>query len=115
MIVSSFKITNNLIFINGKKLELPFPVADALEYKKSIVVRVDPPAREILNDNIYCFTLSGNFLWQIEPSPHGTQVNKPYVSINVSSSSNLIASNWNGVNYIVNIEDGSIEVKSFNK
>ncbi len=115
MVFSNFDINDGVIYINDKKIDLPFPVAEALEYEQSIIVRVDPPAKEIFNSNIYRFTLSGDCLWQIEPSPHGTQANKPYVSINTSSPNNLVVSNWNGVDYIVNIEDGSVEVKSFNK
>ncbi len=94
---------------------MPFPVAEALEYEQSVIVRVDPPAKELFNSNVYRFTLSGDCLWQIEPSSHGTQENKPYVSIHTSSHNSLVASNWNGVDYIVNIEDGSVEVKSFKK
>lgn len=116
MICSNFDINDGVIYINNEKIDLPFPVAEALEYEQSVIVRVDPPAKEIFNSNIYRFTLSGDCLWQIESSPHGTEDNKPYVSIYTSSShDSLVVSNWNGVDYIVNIEDGSVEVKSFRK
>ena len=84
MIFSYFDIDDGVIYINDKKIDLPFPVAEALEYEQSIIVRVDPPAKQIFNSNIYRFALSGNCLWQIEPSPHGTQANRPYVSIYTS-------------------------------
>lgn len=115
MIFSYFDIDDGVIYINDKKIDLPFPVAEALEYEQSIIVRVDPPAKQIFNSNIYRFALSGNCLWQIEPSPHGTQTNRPYVSIYTSFYNSLVAGNWNGVDYIVNIEDGSVKVKSFKK
>ena len=115
MIFSDFKINDGIIYINGKEIDLPFPAEEAVTYKKSIIVRVKPPVKEIFNNNVYGFTIHGEYKWQIKPSTHGTQEDKPFVSIHVSSSDDLIASNWNGIDYVVSNTDGSVAPESFKK
>jgi hypothetical protein len=113
---SSFiQIENGVLIIGNKHIELSYPVAEIKEWKNYIVVRVEPSAGELFNRNVFAFTKQGDCVWQIEESPHGTEKGKPYVEILVDDSGNLIAANWNGVDYSVDAGSVKISTKAFNK
>lgn len=58
---------------------------------------------------------AGLLLWQIEESLHGTELDRPYVAISKDEAGEIVAANWNGVDYRVNMENGSVRVKAFGK
>jgi hypothetical protein len=115
MNTNSFKIEGDNLFIANKCVALPFPIAEVFEYKDLIVARVEPCTGVIFNRNIFAFTAHGNLLWQIEESPHGTEKDKPYTRIFLNNDGLLVAANWIGVDYLVNVKNGSISTISFNK
>lgn len=110
-----FHVEDGKLFINGKWIDLPYTVSGIVECGNSLVVRVEPPAGAIFNRNIFAITEQGEVLWQIAESPHGTEADKPYVGIFRDKDGGVVAANWNGVDYSVNLESGSIAVKAFNK
>ena len=115
MSTNSFVVKDGSLFIGDRRLELPYPVEDVVECKGVIVVRIEPPAGVIFNRNVFAFTAQGDSLWQIEESPHGTEKDKPYVGILLSQEGSLVVANWIGVDYLVNIQSGSVTAKAFNK
>ncbi|MEE9444899.1 MAG: hypothetical protein V3V19_04460 [Cocleimonas sp.] len=100
--------------MNREEVNLPYPVVQALDFNGIVMARVEPEIYEIFNCNIFAVDGKGKIKWQIEESPHGTEVDKPYTSISIMENK-LIAGNWNGVDYVVDIKDGSIRTQSFNK
>lgn len=108
-------VVDGAIKIGRKEVEFPWPVAQVVEYHRLIVVRIEPPAGNIFNRNVFAFDDDGSIKWQIEESPHGGGIDKPYMNISISENGEVIASNWNGIDYIINLDDGSVKVKSFNK
>jgi hypothetical protein len=112
---SLIQIENGVLIIGDKHIELSHPVAEVKEWKNYIIVRVEPPVEELFNRNVFAFTKEGDCVWQIEESPHGTEKDKPYVGIFVDDRDNLIAANWNGVDYSVDTSSGKISTKAFNK
>lgn len=80
-----------------------------------VIVRIEPSKGEIFNRNIFAVSNHGEIVWQIAESPHGTQTDKPYTSVYIGDGGELMAGNWNGVDYVVAAEDGSIKTKSFRK
>jgi hypothetical protein len=115
MSTSLYRVENGNLFIADRAIDLPHPVIEVIECGEMIVVRVDPPAGTIFNRNVFAFTKHGELLWQIEESPHGTEKDKPYVAILRAQDGNLIAANWIGIDYLVNLANGNIAAKAFNK
>ncbi|SEL93901.1 hypothetical protein SAMN05216359_1305 [Roseateles sp. YR242] len=76
---------------------------------------IEPPPGVLFNRNVLAFTGAAEPAWQIEESPHGTERDKPYVGITRNDDDELIASNWNGVDYRLNPESGRLTVKAFQK
>lgn len=110
-----YRLDGKAIIINGKVIKLPYPSVQALILHGLIIVRVEPPIGEIYNRNILALESNGRLKWQISESPHGTEADKPYMFISINDRNELIAGNWNGVDYIVDLHDGSISTKSFSK
>ena len=71
------------------------------------MILVDPAPDVIFNRNVFALSIHGELLWQIEESPHGTQVDKPYVNLYCDKNGTVIAGNWNGVSYSVNLLNGT--------
>lgn len=112
---ASFRVESGYLYIGGDRIDLPCTVGDVIDYGGLIIVRVEPPVGVVLNRNVFAFTKEGRLLWQIEESPHGTEVDKPYFGIFLDEKNRLVAGNWNGVDYLVDCGDGNITTKAFNK
>lgn len=110
-----FEVRDGALIIANRRLDLTHTVAQILECHDTIIVRSDPPAGMILNRNLFAFTTQGDLLWQIEESPHGTQKDKPYVGLIISQDGLLVAANWIGLDYTVNVQNGKVAAKAFNK
>ncbi len=108
-------MNDGVLIVQGKEIKLPYPAVQALDYQGLIVVRVDPEVGQIFNRNVFALDANGGVKWQITESPHGTEVDKPYTYITISEDNQLIAGNWNGVDYAVTLDDGSITPISFIK
>lgn len=110
-----FHVEGGKLFVCGKLVELPYIVGDVVGCGDLLVVRVESPIGVIFNRNIFAVTRKGKIIWQIAESPHGTEADKPYVGIFRDKDEGLVAANWNGIDYLVSLECGSIAVRSFNK
>jgi len=112
-----FSIDDGIIAIGGNVIDLPYPVAvaEALAVGELVIVRVEPTIGEIFNTNVYGFKADSSCKWQIAESPHGTEADRPFTSISVSSDNQLVAGNWNGVDYLVDLMGGAITAVAFNK
>lgn len=111
----NYSIIEGVLEANGLQVKLPFPSVQALDVDGLIIVRIEPAIGAVYNRNVFALSENGNIEWQIEESPHGTERDKPYTSISVIGPSQLVAGNWNGVDYLVSLRDGSISAKAFNK
>ena len=112
---SPIRVVSGKLYVGDQHIDLPHPVGDVLRYRDLVIVRVEPPAGVVFNRNVIAFTDVGTQAWRIEESPHGTEIDKPYVGIRVDGGGDLVASNWNGVDYQVNPDNGCVRVKAFNK
>ncbi|WP_223435071.1 MULTISPECIES: hypothetical protein [unclassified Pseudomonas] len=110
-----FRVEDGRLFIAGQLVDLPCAVGEVVECGDFLAVRVEPAIGVIFNRNVFAIARSGKVLWQIAESPHGTETDKPYVVIFRVKDEGLVAANWNGVDYLVNLECGSISTKTFNK
>lgn len=111
----SIRTDGNCLVIEGQRINLPHPVEKVLSFRGLVIAMIEPPPGVLFNRNVMAFTEAAEPAWQIEESPHGTESDKPYVGIALNDDSELIASNWNGVDYIVNPENGRLTVLAFKK
>ncbi|MHC8310455.1 hypothetical protein ACYZUC_12670 [Pseudomonas sp. GT1P32] len=110
-----FRVEDGRLVIGGKLVDLPYTVGEVVVCGNLLAVRVEPPIGVIFNRNVFAVARGGKVIWQIAESPHGTEMDKPYVVIFRDKDEGLVAANWNGVDYLVNLECGSISTKAFNK
>ncbi len=111
----NYSLNKGVLMVQGRVIEFPYPVVQSLEFQGLILVRLDPALGVTFNRNIFALDANGEVKWQITESPHGTEADKPYTSISITEKSQLIVGNWNGVDYVVALNDGSIIPQSFNK
>jgi hypothetical protein len=108
MTVETFKISD-------LKVELTAPVKQRIDLSDLVILRIYPSDQELgtypqdlLNRNIYAFDLLGNLKWQIKEAPHGgAGMDKAYMDIRLESGV-LIAGNWIGVDYFVDLGSGDV-------
>jgi len=101
--------------ISGKKIELPAPVAQRIDINGLVIIRVYPSdqeleayPQELLNRNVYAYDSSGQIKWQIKEAPHGgVGSDKAYMDLWLDNGK-LIAGNWIGADYIVDITSGDV-------
>jgi outer membrane protein assembly factor BamB len=110
-----FHVEDGTLVIGDRKIDFLLPVAEAIVVGDEIIVRVEPPSGTVFNRNVFALTKQGTKLWQIQESPHGTYSDKPYVGVHLDAEGRIVASNWNGVDYIVDGSSGTVTAKAFNK
>ncbi len=115
MNAENFQTKDGALVIAGRPVELPFPVQEVVECQDSIIVMIEPSAGVIFNRNVFAFSAQGELIWQIEECPHGTEVDKPFIGISCNNDDRIIASNWIGVDYLVDARSGGIAATAFNK
>lgn len=104
----------SILSIDKAVVEMPFPIQQLLLIGEKAFVRVDSGALvnvgdHSLNRNVYAFDKEGNQLWQIQESPHGGTDNpKPYMALH-DIVGKLVAYNWIGVEYVVDLNIGTVQ------
>lgn len=104
-----------ILHLANKNIELPAPIKQSVRVGQLTVIRVYP-SDEMLNDypqdklnrNVYAYDESGEQVWQIQTAPHGgSGEDKAYMEIRIDGDK-LIAGNWIGVDYLVDIASGIV-------
>ena len=103
------KLTEHQIAHIGKKIEL---------LNKQFIVLIDVMdekqiSQEECNRNIYCVDENNSIIWQIEFKPTGFDED-PYVYIGWFQNS-LVAKNYSGFKYRINLFDGAVEKIGWDK
>ena len=62
----------------------------------------------VTEQNIFCLDVDGNILWKIQECPHGDGA-KPYTNIKISETGELIAYNYIGYYYRVDLNTGTVD------
>ncbi len=110
-----FKIENGVLYLDGQPIRLPLPVAEGIGVDNGVAVRLDVPTGQRFNRNVFLVDWTGAVLWQIQESPHGTEDDKPFLNIWLTDDGSLVAGNWSGVDYDVDLASGVIRVRAFSK
>lgn len=110
-----FKVLGRRVQIGDRTVELPHEVVQQVPLGALLVLRVEPAPGQLFNRNVFAFDGEARQIWQIAESPHGTEADKPFMDLRVSPEGELIAGNWNGVEYRVHPETGALTVCGFGK
>ncbi len=91
-------------------------IRQILEFEGLKIIRRYPSDEDLasyptplLNQNVEAYDQKGNFIWVIQECPVGNSIkDKPYMNIWIKGK-NLIAGNWVGLDFIVNMQNGNVE------
>jgi hypothetical protein len=107
-------VDSGILTLDGKRVTLPLPVGQVVDVGTALVVRLDVLTGTHLNRNVYLFDAAGRIVWQIEESPDGGVRDKPYMHVKFQDGV-LIAENWIGVDYYVNLTSGKVKAFQLSK
>ena len=105
---------NKLFFSNNHQISFTYPIGDFISFTNTIVVRLELPRGNILNENIYGVAHNGNIIWQIPKIPH-VYPDSPYMSLKKIDEQHASSHNWDGDDIIFDINTGEITHKSYSK
>jgi hypothetical protein len=127
---------NQLTLDNGAHVEFDLPIKCAIEVSGIVVVALDVPLRQSMNENVFGVSGEGKIMWQIERIPetsHPTSVYKNVYLIDPGPGNlfqqleqypefkglseyykpgTFIAGNWCGTEAIVDVKTGKV-LKTF--
>lgn len=110
-----FKILGNKLRIDNYELDFPYKIKQVEAIRYLLIVMVDIPFKTTYNRNVFAVNARCEIQWQIEESPHGGTRDKPYSAIIHDGSGGLVAETFIGINYQVNLANGAVIAKSFNR
>ncbi len=109
-------VVDEILKIGDESIDFPFPLAEAMVMGEKIIIRAGSRTKPINNDrNVYALDYDGKVLWRIELCPYGGERSKPYTIIYSLGSETLVAGNWIGYDFYVDLKDGHITLKAFTK
>jgi len=111
----TYEVLDGVLHVGGNPIHLPFPVAQSIGLIDAVVVRLDVPAGQLFNCNVYLVGADGGIRWRVHESPHGTEDDKPFMNLWLTENGALVAGNWNGVDYDVDLRSGAIHARAFKR
>lgn len=110
-----YTISDGQLIVLGRKFATEFPVKRVCCVDDRFVALLDVPSGVIENRNVACFNFAGELLWRIQQSKHGGTDDNPYASIQVTDERDLVVQNWHGVEYRVDLDDGTVSESGFRR
>ena len=107
-------MTNGVLFIGGREIDLPFPAKDSLRIEHTILVLLKGADSKSNHGNIRALNDSGEKLWDIQPSTYEGKDPDPYVSIQ-GHRGRVLAATWFGLTHEVDIANRSVKCVDFNR
>ena len=111
---SQFSVAEGKLYIDEKLIDLPELVDQVLLISDLIVYRLKLTGINVCNRNIGAYSLAGEPLWRI-PEVESKASFKSYDRMYLDEQSRLIACNYIGSNYVVDLQSGGITYVSFTK
>ncbi|ELZ16280.1 hypothetical protein C478_03687 [Natrinema thermotolerans DSM 11552] len=100
--------------IDGKTIELPNQIETVLEINGLAVVLLDTTGRSPARDNVWAFDMDGSLVWKAEPVFEPSNDANTYVQIR-REGSDLWASDWKGMEYKLDLQNGKQIEEKFRK
>jgi hypothetical protein len=102
-----FRVVEGKLYIDDKLVGLPELVDQVLLINELIIYRLKLTGINICNRNIGAYSLSGELMWRI-PEIESKLDFKSYDKMYVDDQGRLIAMNYTGPNFCVDLQSGSI-------
>ncbi|MBE0537108.1 MAG: hypothetical protein IH624_15715 [Phycisphaerae bacterium] len=108
---------NTLIIQDDTYVTFCYPIGTILETCGNLLIVLDVPAKQSMPENLFAVSEDGEILWQIEHSPKtGLDPANRFTGVRESSISGIVvASNWNCVNFYVDVKTGRVVDTEFTK
>lgn len=107
---SLFSVDDGVLRISGRAINTGLPVRKAIQVGGKIIALLEITGREEqMNENVLCFDSAGDLIWRIDPSMENGPEMFPYVYINVCDGGAVVAYNWIGMDYSVDLDDGTVK------
>jgi len=102
--------SKNITFSNGYSLSLEYPIQKALVINNVIIILIEPPFEVIYNENVFAFTVAGDFLWRLDKVKlfYQGQDKCPYVEMEINKQNELVLYNWCDTGVVVNPQSGDV-------
>lgn len=110
---AKFSIDSNNLIIGSKSIQFPDRIKKVLEIDdKIIVLAAYGQLIEFgkLERTVFCVNEHGEILWQIEEYPFRGRDPAPYTNIWLNESNELMAGNWRGYDFKVDLSNGKVTV-----
>jgi hypothetical protein len=111
-----FRIINNKIEINDSSVEFMYLIKSAKAVDDRIIVLLEIPYDIDEADNLYCLSKKGTIIWQSQHlrELYPTERILPYEQMLINDRE-IIASDFYGRRYFVNVENGFIIKREISK
>lgn len=113
--IPKYELSKGELSIDNNIIGFPYPVAQVIIVSNYVIVRLSVPQEKRFDRNVYALSFDGKAVWQIQEAPHGGNVPKPFMNLRLSEEGRLIAGNWIGVDYEVDLSTGQIRAIRFTK
>ncbi|WP_408959992.1 hypothetical protein [Natrinema sp. 74] len=100
--------------IDGTTIELPNRIETVLEVNGLVLVLLETAGRSSTRDNVWAFDMDGSHVWKAEPVVEPSNDANTYVHIR-REGSDLWASDWKGMEYKLDSQNGKQIEKKFRK
>lgn len=107
--------SKDIVRIDGETIEMDYPVEKAIVHEGVVVVLVEPPVGTDVRDNVAAFDMSGELLWTITPASTEDVETPPVYTDIFEADGSLLAHNWNGGTYEIEMETGEVEYSGWSK
>ncbi|WP_019377043.1 hypothetical protein [Virgibacillus halodenitrificans] len=108
-------VNENELKLRDQTIYFDYPIENTISFQDRIFILLKIPTRVPLShnelNNVHCYTISGDKLWQICPQGlKGREEMKsvPYVGLNLEKNNNLFATDFMGRKFHVDVNDGKI-------
>ena len=115
MTAIKYTLNEGRLSVNDIAIETEYHVGQVVETSDVLAVRLDIPENVISNQNVLGIGIDGKILWTIQKSPHGGTEDSSYALLVLSQEGEVIAETWDGVQYKVNLQNGTISVSGLRR
>ena len=107
-------VSGSELVLGENRVELPRAIESVVEIDELVAVLLEPAADATVAENVRGFGTDGRMLWTIERIPSPSRDANPYVRIRAENG-NLWASDWKGMEYLIDPETGRHLDRTFRK